>query len=179
MRPGGPAWRLRPRCSVPYLPLVLAVVTSAALPLLDRTAGPFPDYGGFAILVLVFGRQLLTMLDNDTPALPDWRQASNQEEHDCERAEQVSPADYGLTLPSEAEVIADLMKLVGGDVAILAWQEASNSDGDAGQRGNPAELLLRIADQLAARSDVAGVFGRSLAVRVNAYVALSTARTPE
>ena len=90
--------------------------------------------------------------------------------------DQLSPADYGLTLPSEAEVIADLMKLVGADVAIFAWREASDSDQDAGPRGNE-ELLLRIAEQLAARSDIAGVFGRSLAVRVNTYVALSTART--
>jgi hypothetical protein len=91
--------------------------------------------------------------------------------------EQLSPSDYGLTLPSEAEVIADLMKLVGADVAIFAWREASDPDQDAGPRGNE-ELLLRIAEQLAARSDVAGVFGRSLAVRVNTYIALSTARTP-
>jgi hypothetical protein len=90
--------------------------------------------------------------------------------------EQLSPADYGLTLPSEAEVIADLMKLVGADVAIFAWREASDSDDDAGPRGNE-ELLLRIAEQLAARSDVAGVFGRSLAVRVNTYIALSNGRT--
>jgi hypothetical protein len=90
--------------------------------------------------------------------------------------EQLSPADYGLTLPSEAEVVADLMKLVGADVAIFAWREASDSDKDAGPRGNE-ELLLRIAEQLAARSDVAGVFGRSLAVRVNTYIALSNGRT--
>lgn len=90
--------------------------------------------------------------------------------------DQLSPADYGLTLPSEAEVIADLMKLVGADVAIFAWREASDPDQDAGPRGNE-ELLLRIAEQLAARPDVAGVFGRSLAVRVNTYIALSTART--
>ena len=90
--------------------------------------------------------------------------------------EQLSPADYGLTLPSEAEVVADLMKLVGADVAIFAWREASDSDDDAGPRGNE-ELLLRIAEQLAARSDVAGVFGRSLAVRVNTYIALSNGRT--
>jgi hypothetical protein len=90
--------------------------------------------------------------------------------------DQLSPSDYGLTLPSEAEVIADLMKLVGADVAIFAWREASDPDQDAGPRGNE-ELLLRIAEQLATRSDVAGVFGRSLAVRVNTYVALSTART--
>jgi hypothetical protein len=91
--------------------------------------------------------------------------------------DQPSPSDLGLSLPSEAEVIADLMKLVGADVAIFAWREASNSDEDAGPRGNE-ELLLRIAEQLADRSDVAGVFGRSLAVRVNTYIALSTARTP-
>ena len=90
--------------------------------------------------------------------------------------DQLSPADYGLTLPSEAEVIADLMKLVGADVAIFAWREASDSDQAAGPRGNE-ELLLRIAEQLAARSDVAGVFGRSLAVRVNTYIALSNGRT--
>ena len=90
--------------------------------------------------------------------------------------DQLSPADYGLTLPSEAEVVADLMKLVGADVAIFAWREASDLDQDAGPRGNE-ELLLRIAEQLAARPDVAGVFGRSLAVRVNTYIALSTART--
>ena len=90
--------------------------------------------------------------------------------------DQLSPSDYGLTLPSEAEVIADLMKLVGADVAIFAWREASDPDQDAGPRGNE-ELLLRIAEQLATRSDIAGVFGRSLAVRVNTYVALSTART--
>ena len=90
--------------------------------------------------------------------------------------DQLSPANYGLTLPSEAEVIADLMKLVGADVAIFAWREASDPDQDAGPRGNE-ELLLRIAEQLAARSDVAGVFGRSLAVRVNTYIALSNGRT--
>ena len=90
--------------------------------------------------------------------------------------DQLSPADYGLTLPSEAEVVADLMKLVGADVAIFAWREASDPDQDAGPRGNE-ELLLRIAEQLAARSDVAGVFGRSLAVRVNTYIALSNGRT--
>ena len=90
--------------------------------------------------------------------------------------EQLSPSEYGLTLPSEAEVIADLMKLVGADVAIFAWREASDPDQNAGPRGNE-ELLLRIAEQLAARSDIAGVFGRSLAVRVNTYIALSTART--
>jgi hypothetical protein len=92
-------------------------------------------------------------------------------------ADQVSPADYGLTLPSEAEVIADLMKLVGPEVAIAAWQAAAASDGDAGLRGSPEDLLLRIAEQLAARQDVAGVFGRSLAVRVNTYIALTAART--
>jgi hypothetical protein len=90
--------------------------------------------------------------------------------------DQLSPADYGLTLPSEAEVIADLMKLVGADVAIFAWREASDPDQDAGPQANE-ELLLRIAEQLAARSDVAGVFGRSLAVRVNTYIALSNGRT--
>ena len=93
------------------------------------------------------------------------------------RADQLSPDDYRLTLPSEAEVIADLMKLVGADVAIFAWREASDSDAHAGPRGSQEELLLRIAEQLAARSDVAGVFGRSLAVRVNTYIAMSTART--
>jgi hypothetical protein len=87
-----------------------------------------------------------------------------------------SAADYGLTLPSEAEVIADLMKLLGADVAIFASGEASDPDEDAGPQGN-VELLLRIAEQLAARSDIAGVFGRSLAVRVNTYIALSAART--
>jgi adenylate kinase len=92
------------------------------------------------------------------------------------QAEQVSPAAYGLRLPSVAEVIADLMKLVGADVAIFAWREASDSDQAAGPRGNE-ELVLRIAEQLAARSDIAGVFGRALAVRVNTYIALSTART--
>jgi hypothetical protein len=91
--------------------------------------------------------------------------------------DQPSPADYGLTLPSEAEVIADLMKLIGADVAVFAWREASESDGDGGQPGNPEDLLLRIAEQLAARPDVAGVFGRSLVIRVNTYTALSTART--
>ena len=93
------------------------------------------------------------------------------------RAEQVGFADYGLTLPSKAEVIADLMKLVGVDAAISAWREASGSDQDAGRQGNQAELLLRITEQLAARPDLAGVFGRSLAVRVKTYVALSAART--
>jgi adenylate kinase len=93
------------------------------------------------------------------------------------RADQLSPDDYRLTLPSEAEVIADLMKLVGADVAIFAWREASDPDEDARPQGNQEELLLRIAEQLAARSDVAGVFGRSLAVRVNTYIAMSTART--
>jgi hypothetical protein len=91
--------------------------------------------------------------------------------------DQPRAADYGLTLPSEAEVIADLMKLVGADVAILAWREASDQDGQGGPRGNPEELLLRVAEQLAARPDVAGVFGRSLAVRVNTYIALSPARS--
>jgi hypothetical protein len=91
--------------------------------------------------------------------------------------DQPSAADYGLTLPSEAEVIADLMKLVGADVAVFAWREASDPQGDGGSRGNPEELLLRIAEQLAARPDVAGVFGRSLAVRVNTYIALSPARS--
>jgi hypothetical protein len=91
--------------------------------------------------------------------------------------EQPSAADYGLTLPSEAEVIADLMKLVGADVAIFAWREASDPDEDAGPQGNQEELLLRIAEQLAARPDVAGVFGRSLAVRVNTYIAVSNARS--
>jgi hypothetical protein len=92
--------------------------------------------------------------------------------------DQRSAADYGLTLPSEAEVIADLMKLVGADVAIFAWREAADPPDGTGPPGNQEELLLRIAEQLAARSDVAGVFGRSLAVRVHTYVALSTARTP-
>ena len=69
------------------------------------------------------------------------------------RTDQPSPADHGPTLPSEAE-------------------------GAAGPRGNHEPLLLRIAEQLAARSDVAGVFGRSLAVRVNTYIALSNTRTP-
>jgi hypothetical protein len=93
------------------------------------------------------------------------------------RAEQVGFADYGLTLPSEAELLADLTKLVGADVAIFAWREASDPDQDAGRPGNHEELLLRIAQQLAARPDLAGVFGRSLAVRVKTYVALSAART--
>ena len=53
--------------------------------------------------------------------------------------DQPSATDSGLRLPSEAEVIADSMRLVGADVA--------------------------------------GVFGRSLAVRVNTYIALSCART--
>jgi hypothetical protein len=91
--------------------------------------------------------------------------------------DQPSAADYGLTLPSEAEVIADLMKLVGADVAIFAWREASDQDGEGGPRGSPEELLLRLAEQLAARPDVAGVFGRSLAVRVSTYIALSPARS--
>jgi diguanylate cyclase len=52
------------RALLPYLPLALAVVTSAALQLRHRAAGPFL-YWCFAVLVvLVFGRQLLTMLDN-------------------------------------------------------------------------------------------------------------------
>jgi hypothetical protein len=93
------------------------------------------------------------------------------------RADQLSPDDYRLTLPSEAEVIADLMKLVGADVAISAWREASDSDAHAGRQGSQEELLLRIAKQLAVRPDLAGVFGRSLAVRVKTYIALSTART--
>ncbi len=91
--------------------------------------------------------------------------------------DQPSATDYGLTLPSEAEVIADLMKLVGADVAIFASREASDPDEDAGPRGNVELLLLHLGEQLAARSDVAGVFGRSLAVRVNTYIALSSART--
>jgi hypothetical protein len=90
--------------------------------------------------------------------------------------DQPSATDYGLTLPSEAEVIADLMKFVGADVAIFASREASDPDEDAGPRGY-VELLLRLSEQLAARSDVAGVFGRSLAVRVNTYIALSSPRT--
>ena len=53
--------------------------------------------------------------------------------------DQPSSTDSGLRLPSEAEVIADLMRLVGADVA--------------------------------------GAFGRSLAVRVNTYIPLSCART--
>jgi hypothetical protein len=91
-------------------------------------------------------------------------------------ADQPSATDLGLTLPSEAEVVADLMKLVGADVAIFAWREAADPDGDGGPRGNPEEVLLRIAEQLADRPDVAGVFGRSLAVRVHTYIALSPAR---
>jgi diguanylate cyclase len=52
------------RALLPYLPLALAVVTSAGLQLRHRTAGPFL-YWCFAVLVvLVFGRQLLTVLDN-------------------------------------------------------------------------------------------------------------------
>ena len=90
--------------------------------------------------------------------------------------DQRSATNSGLRLPSEAEVIADLMRLVGADVAIFASREASDPDEDAGPRGN-LELLLRLGEQLAARSDVAGVFGRSLAVRVNTYIALSCART--
>jgi hypothetical protein len=90
--------------------------------------------------------------------------------------DQPSAADYGLTLPSEAEVIADLMKLVGADVAIFAWREASGSPDGTDPRGNQEELLLRIAEQLATRSDAAGVFGRSLAIRVNTYIAVSPAR---
>jgi hypothetical protein len=92
-------------------------------------------------------------------------------------ADELSPSNYGLTLPSEAEVIADLMKLVGADVAIFAWREASDPPDGAGPGGTQEDLLLRIAEQLATRSDVAGVFGRSLAVRVHTYIALSTART--
>jgi hypothetical protein len=90
--------------------------------------------------------------------------------------DQRSATNSGLRLPSEAEVIADLMRLVGANVAIFASREASDPDEDAGPRGN-LELLLRLGEQLAARSDVAGVFGRSLAVRVNTYIALSCART--
>ncbi|HEX2157089.1 MAG TPA: hypothetical protein VHS79_08930 [Actinomycetes bacterium] len=90
--------------------------------------------------------------------------------------DQPSATVYGLTLPSEAEVIADLMRLVGADVAIFASREASDADEEAGPRGY-VELLLRLGEQLAARSDVAGVFGRSLAVRVNTYIALSSPRT--
>ena len=92
-------------------------------------------------------------------------------------ADELSPSNYGLTLPSEAEVIADLMKLVGADVAIFAWREASDLPDGMGPRGTQEDLLLRIAEQLAARSDVASVFGRSLAIRVNTYIALSTARS--
>jgi hypothetical protein len=90
--------------------------------------------------------------------------------------DQPSAPDYGVTLPSEAEVIAGLMKLVGADVAIFVWREASDPDEDAGPGGN-VEPLLRLGEQLGARSDVAGVFGRSLAVRVNTYIALSDAGT--
>ena len=92
-------------------------------------------------------------------------------------ADELSPSNYGLTLPSEAEVIADLMKLVGADVAIFAWREAAHPPDGTGPRGTQEDLLLRIAEQLAARSDIAGVFGRSLAIRVHTYIALSTART--
>jgi predicted anti-sigma-YlaC factor YlaD len=91
--------------------------------------------------------------------------------------DQRSAVDYGLTLPSEAEVIADLIKLVGADVAIFAWREAAGPRDGTGRRGNQEDLLLRIAEQLAARSDIAGVFGRSLAIRVNAYIALSPVRS--
>jgi hypothetical protein len=94
------------------------------------------------------------------------------------RTDQPSPADYGQTLPSEAEVIADLMKLVGPEVAISVWQAAAVSEGAAGPQGDHEPLLLRIAEQLAARPDVAGVFGRSLAVRIKTYIALSAARIP-
>jgi hypothetical protein len=90
--------------------------------------------------------------------------------------DQPSATDYGLMLPSGAEVIADLMRVVGPDVAIFASREASDPDEDAGPRVN-VELLLRLGEQLAARSDVAGVFGRSLAVRVNTYITLYSART--
>ncbi len=90
--------------------------------------------------------------------------------------DQPSAADYGLTLPSEAEVIADLMKLVGAEAAILAWRAASDPDEDAEQQDNQEQVLLRITEQLAARRDAAGVFGRSLAIRVNTYIALSAAR---
>jgi diguanylate cyclase len=65
-RPGVPhADRVDPaRAVLPYVPLALAVVTSATLQLRHQAAGPFL-YWCFAILVaLVFGRQLLTMLDN-------------------------------------------------------------------------------------------------------------------
>ena len=89
--------------------------------------------------------------------------------------DQPSATDSGLRLPSEVVVVADLMRLVGADVAIFASREASDPDEDAGPRGNVE--LLRLGQQLAARSDVAGVFGRSLAVRVNTYIALSSART--
>jgi hypothetical protein len=88
---------------------------------------------------------------------------------------QPSTAGYGLTLPSEAEVIAYLVKLVGTDVAIVALREAFESGGDAGPRGNQQDLL-HIAERLAARPDVAGVFGRSLAVRVRTHTAVSMAR---
>ena len=93
-------------------------------------------------------------------------------------ADQPSPADYGLTLPSEAEVIADLMRLVGPEVAIFAWRAAAGPNGDGRPQGNQEQVLLRIAEQLAARTDVAGVFGRSLVIRVNTYIALSIARIP-
>ena len=89
---------------------------------------------------------------------------------------QPSTAGYGLALPSEAEVIADLVKLVGTDVAIVALREAFESGGDAGPRGNQQDLLLHIAERLAARPDVVGVFGRSLGVRVRTYTAVSNAR---
>jgi hypothetical protein len=90
---------------------------------------------------------------------------------------QPSTADYGLALPSEAEVIADLVKLVGTDVAIVALRDALESGGNAGRpRGNQQDVLLHIAERLAARPDVAGVFGRSLAVRVRTYTAVSNAR---
>jgi hypothetical protein len=94
------------------------------------------------------------------------------------RTDQPSPADYGQTLPSEEEVIADLLKLVGPEAAISVWQAAAVSEEAAGSRGNHEHLLLRIAEQLAARPDVAGVFGRSLAVRINTYIVLSAARIP-
>jgi hypothetical protein len=93
------------------------------------------------------------------------------------RTDQQSPADYGQTLPSEEEeVIADLMKLVGPEAAISVWQAAAAAERAAGSRGDHEHLRLRIAEQLAARPDVAGVFGRSLAVRINTYIVLSATR---
>jgi diguanylate cyclase (GGDEF)-like protein len=49
---------------LPYLPLALAVVTSATLQLRGVASGPFLYWTFVALVLLIVGRQLLTVLDN-------------------------------------------------------------------------------------------------------------------